>query len=91
MITHTPPTSLLPHPDSRTRRRFSRMAFLVNSSLVFVLAEGGRAGNEMIFFFFYSSLNVLISSHLSQSENKELSPQECARLVAPCPVFLMWL
>lgn len=51
MISHTPPTSLLPHPESRTRRRFSRMAFLVNSSLVFVLEEGGRAGNDMIFFF----------------------------------------
>lgn len=55
MISHTPPTSLLPHPDSRTRRRFSRMAFLVNSNLVLVLAEGGRAGNDtnLGFFLFF--------------------------------------
>lgn len=56
MNSHTPPTSLLPHPDGRTRRRVSRTAFLVNSSLVFVLAGGGRAGNGMnfgvLFFFF---------------------------------------
>lgn len=58
MISHTPPTSLLPHPESRTRRRFSRVAFLVNSSLVFVLAEGGRAGSDMNLVFCDSDLNV---------------------------------
>lgn len=35
MISHTPPTSPPPHPEIRTRRRFSKVAFLVNSGLVF--------------------------------------------------------
>lgn len=51
MISHTPPTFPLPHPEIRTRRRFHRMAFLVNSSPVFVLAECGCAGNDMNIFF----------------------------------------
>lgn len=74
MISHTPPTSLLPHPERRTRRRVSRMAFLVNSSLVLVLAEGWRAGNDMNFggvfivgflFFFYSDPNSNMREHIS--------------------------
>lgn len=70
MISHTPPTSLPPHPEGRTRRRVSKMAFLVNSTLVLVLADGGCAGNDMNFWgfccvFFYNDVNRNMGEDMS--------------------------